>query len=102
MIVVGANTEKVMKQIKEVLSNEAFPFYSVLNEGTKEARIIEYKSYDDCMERVAPYNETLLESYVNNEVVPDVRLRKELEKQIQQANVYPIFFGSAMYRYGSN
>ncbi|HDR7842909.1 TPA: TetM/TetW/TetO/TetS family tetracycline resistance ribosomal protection protein [Bacillus toyonensis] len=92
----GANTEKVMKQIKEVLSNEAFPFYSVLNEGTKEARIIEYKSYDDCMERVAPYNETLLESYVNNEVVPDVRLRKELEKQIQQANVYPIFFGSAM------
>jgi len=85
-----------MKQIKEVLSNEAFPFYSVLNEGTKEARIIEYKSYDDCMERVAPYNETLLESYVNNEVVPDVRLRKELEKQIQQANVYPIFFGSAM------
>lgn len=92
----GANTEKVMKQIKEVLSNEAFPFYSVLNEGTKEARIIEYKSYDDCMERVVPYNETLLESYVNNEVVPDVRLRKELEKQIQQANVYPIFFGSAM------
>ena len=32
----GANTEKVMKQIKEVLSNEAFPFYSVLNEGTKK------------------------------------------------------------------
>lgn len=92
----GANSEKVVKQIKTILSNEAFPFYSAQNEGTKEARIIEYKSYDDCMERVAPYNETLLESYVNNEVVPDARLRKELEKQIQQANVYPIFFGSAM------
>ncbi|MGH1286018.1 GTP-binding protein [Bacillus toyonensis] len=92
----GANSEKVVKQIKEILSNEVFPFYSAQNEGTMDARIIEYKSYDDCMERVAPYNETLLESYVNNEVVPDVRLRKELEKQIQQANVYPIFFGSAM------
>ncbi|HDX9610264.1 TPA: TetM/TetW/TetO/TetS family tetracycline resistance ribosomal protection protein [Bacillus toyonensis] len=92
----GANTEKVVKQIKEILANEVFPFYSAQNEGTKDARIIEYKSYDDCMERVTPYNETLLESYVNNEVVPDVRLRKELEKQIQQANVYPIFFGSAM------
>ncbi|TXR61088.1 tetracycline resistance protein [Bacillus sp. AY18-3] len=92
----GANTEKVMKQIKEILSNEAFPFYSVQNEGTKEARIIAYKSYDDCMELLAPYNESLLASYVNDEIVPGVLLREELEKQIQQANVYPIFFGSAM------
>ncbi|WP_242319684.1 TetM/TetW/TetO/TetS family tetracycline resistance ribosomal protection protein [Bacillus cereus group sp. BfR-BA-01349] len=92
----GANSEKVMKQIKEVLSNEAFPFYSVLNEGTKEARIIEYKSYDDCMELLAPFNESLLESYVNNEIIPDALLREKLEQQIQQANVYPIFFGSAM------
>ena len=38
----------------------------------------------------------MLESYVNNEIVPDALLRKELEKQIQQANVFPIFFGSAM------
>ncbi|PEJ02427.1 tetracycline resistance ribosomal protection protein [Bacillus wiedmannii] len=92
----GANTEKVMKQIKEVLSNETFPFYSVLNEGTKEARIIEYKSYDDCMELLAPFNESLLESYVNNEIIPDALLREKLEQQIQQANVYPIFFGSAL------
>ncbi|PGZ44883.1 tetracycline resistance protein [Bacillus anthracis] len=92
----GANSEKVVKQIKTILSNEAFPFYSVLNEGTKEARIIEYKSYDDCIERLAPYNESLLESYVNNEIVTDTMLRKELIKQIAQANVYPIFFGSAM------
>ncbi|EJR82195.1 small GTP-binding protein domain protein [Bacillus cereus VD156] len=92
----GANTEKVMKQIKEVLSNEAFPFYSVLNVGTKGAQIIAYKSYDDCTELLAPYNESLLASYVNDEIVPDVLLREELEKQIQQASVYPIFFGSAM------
>lgn len=92
----GANTEKVVKQIKEILSNEAFPFYSAQSEGTKEAHIIEYKSYDDCIERLAPYNESLLASYVNNEIIPDALLRKELEKQIQQANVYPIFFGSAM------
>lgn len=92
----GANTEKVIKQIKEILSNEAFPFYSALNEGTKEACILEYKSYDDCVELLAPYNESLLTSYVNNEIVPDALLRKELEKQIQQANVFPIFFGSAM------
>ncbi|WP_439022303.1 GTP-binding protein [Bacillus thuringiensis] len=92
----GANSEKVVKQIKTILSDEAFPFYSAQNEGRKEALIIEYKSYDDCIERLAPYNESLLESYVNNEIVPDVLLREELEKQIQQANVYPIFFGSAM------
>ncbi|PGZ73055.1 translation factor GTPase family protein [Bacillus sp. AFS029637] len=92
----GANTEKVMKQIKEILSNEAFPFYSVHNEGTKTAHIIEYKSYDDCIGRLAPYNESLLASYVNNEIIPDALLRKELEQQIQQANVYPVFFGSAM------
>ncbi|QWH06998.1 elongation factor G [Bacillus mycoides] len=92
----GANTEKVMKQIKDVLSNEALPFYSVLNEGTKEARIIAYKSYDDCIELLAPYNESLLASYINDEIVPDTLLKEELNKQIAQANVFPIFFGSAM------
>ncbi|OPD56394.1 tetracycline resistance ribosomal protection protein [Bacillus anthracis] len=92
----GANTGKVVKQIKTILSNETFPFYSVQNEGTKEARIIEYKSYDDCIERLAPYNESLLESYVNNEIVTDTLLREELIKQIAQANLYPIFFGSAL------
>ncbi len=92
----GANSEKVVKQIKAILSNNAFPFYSAQNEGTKEARIIEYKSYEDCIERLAPYNESLLASYVNNEIIPDALLRNELKKQIQQANVYPIFFGSAM------
>ncbi|UOB76848.1 TetM/TetW/TetO/TetS family tetracycline resistance ribosomal protection protein [Bacillus sp. ZJS3] len=92
----GANCEKVVKQIKMILSNEAFPFYSVQNEGTKEARIIEYKSYDDCIERLAPFNESLLESYVNNEIVTDTLLREELIKQIAQANLYPIFFGSAL------
>ncbi|MDJ1478207.1 TetM/TetW/TetO/TetS family tetracycline resistance ribosomal protection protein [Bacillus sp. LS15-K4] len=92
----GANTKKVMKQIKMILANEALPFYSVQNEGTKEARIIEYKSYDNCMELLAPYNESLLESYVNNEIVPDTLLKEELIKQIAQANVFPIFFGSAM------
>ncbi|MDF9475031.1 TetM/TetW/TetO/TetS family tetracycline resistance ribosomal protection protein [Bacillus cereus] len=92
----GANTEKVVKQIKTILSNETFPFYSVQNEGTKEARIIEYKSYDECIEQLAPYNESLLESFVNNEIVTDTLLREELEKQIQQANLYPIFFGSAL------
>ncbi|MDA1741244.1 translation factor GTPase family protein [Bacillus cereus] len=92
----GANTERVVKQIKTILSNEASPFYSVQNEGTKEALIIEYKSYDDCIERLAPYNESLLESYVNNEIVTDTLLKEELEKQIQQANLYPIFFGSAL------
>ena len=36
----------------------------------ERSRIIEYKSYDDCMELLAPFNESLLESYVNNEIIP--------------------------------
>lgn len=48
------------------------------------------------MELLAPFNESLLESYVNNEIIPDALLREKLEQQIQQASVYPIFFGSAM------
>ena len=48
------------------------------------------------MELLTPFNESLLESYVNNEIIPDALLREKLEQQIQQANVYPIFFGSAM------
>ena len=43
------------------------------------------------MELLTPFNESLLESYVNNEIIPDALLREKLEQQIQQANVYPIF-----------
>ncbi|MBO1580457.1 tetracycline resistance ribosomal protection protein [Bacillus sp. XF8] len=96
----GAETTKVIQQIRDMLTNQVLPLYKVKNEGTKDAYILQNKVhahvYDEYIELLASHNESLLESYVNGEVLHEDALRNELCDQIQHANVYPIFFGSAM------
>ncbi|PFA17728.1 MULTISPECIES: tetracycline resistance ribosomal protection protein [Bacillus cereus group] len=96
----GAQTTKVIQQIRDMLTNQAFPLYKVKNEGTKKAYILQNKVdadvYDEYIDLLATHNESLLESYVNGEALHGNTLRKELCDQIQHANIYPIFFGSAM------
>ncbi|WJE50655.1 tetracycline resistance ribosomal protection protein [Bacillus cereus] len=96
----GAETTKVIQQIRDMLTNQVLPLYKVKNEGTKDAYILQNKVnaavYDEYIELLASHNESLLESYVNGEILHEDTLRNELWDQIQHANVYPIFFGSAM------
>ncbi|EEM10741.1 GTP-binding elongation factor protein, TetM/TetO [Bacillus pseudomycoides] len=96
----GAQTTKVIQQIREMLTNQVLPLYKVKNEGTKDACMIQNEVhadvYDEYIELLATHNESLLESYVNGEVLTTATLRNELWDQIQHATVYPIFFGSAM------
>ena len=96
----GAQTTKVIQQIRDMLTNQVLPLYKVKNEGTKDACIIQNEVhaavYDEYIELLASHNESLLESYVNGEVLHEDTLRDEFWDQIQHANVYPIFFGSAM------
>ncbi|WP_243522829.1 tetracycline resistance ribosomal protection protein [Bacillus pseudomycoides] len=96
----GAETTKVIQQIRDMLPNQVLPLYKVKNEGTKDAYILQNKVdaavYDEYIELLASHNESLLESYVNGEILHEDTLRNELWDQIQHANVYPIFFGSAM------
>ncbi|MFJ8526838.1 tetracycline resistance ribosomal protection protein [Bacillus sp. NPDC094106] len=100
----GAQTTKVIQQIREALTNQVLPLYKVKDEGTKHACMIQNELradanetiYDECIELLAPYNESLLESYVNSATLTETTLKEELLNQIQHANVYPIFFGSAM------
>lgn len=91
----GAETTKVIQQIQDMLTNQVLPLYKVKNEGTKDAYILQTKVdadvYDEYIELLATHNESLLESYVNGEVLNKDTLRNELWAQVQRANVYPIF-----------
>ncbi|KEK22175.1 tetracycline resistance ribosomal protection protein [Bacillus gaemokensis] len=106
----GAQTTKVIQHIKETLSKQVLPLCTVKDEGTKYACIVQNDLrfnanealYDECIELLAPYNESLLESYVNGEILTETTLKEELLYQIQHSNVYPIFFGSAMTGIGIN
>lgn len=91
----GAQTTKVIQQIREMLTNQVLPLYKVKNEGTKDACMIQNEVhadvYDEYIELLATHDESLLESYVNGEVLTIATLRNELWDQIQHATVYPIF-----------
>lgn len=76
----GAQTTKVIQQIRDMLTNQAFPLYKVKNEGTKKAYILQNKVdadvYDEYIDLLATHNESLLESYVNGEALHGNTLRR--------------------------
>lgn len=95
----GAQGETLIETIKEKLTEQVIPFYSVTNDGTKQAGIVRRDDaafLDSCLELVASNDEAILEAYVNDEPFSEEQVRALLIQQIQHAKIYPVFFGSAM------
>jgi ribosomal protection tetracycline resistance protein len=100
----GAQSDEIVESIKEKLTENVVPLYSVENIGTKQAFIVE-NSFDRdrdqdfleaCLELVSLHDDHLLEAYVNGEAITAEQVKKALTKQTRDARIYPIFFGSAI------
>jgi ribosomal protection tetracycline resistance protein len=101
---VGAQSQTLVEQIKEKLSERVLPLYTPENLGTKQASIVA-KRFDStrnpafaeaAIDLLAQHDEQLLAAYVNGETLSEAQLLHSLTSQIKQAKLYPIFFGSAM------
>ncbi|WP_019421067.1 tetracycline resistance ribosomal protection protein [Paenibacillus sp. OSY-SE] len=100
----GAQSDGIMKSIQEKLTVNVIPLYRAENIGTKQAFIVEHCFNNDtdpdfmerCIELAAWNDEALLESCVNGEQVSEEQVKLALMRQIRDAKLYPVFFGSAM------
>lgn len=100
----GAQSDMVIEQIREKLTPNAFPLCQVEHAGTKQASVVESRFdwaadpdfMERCIELTAAYDERVLEAYVNGETVTEEQLKEAFGKQVRQANIYPVYFGSAM------
>jgi ribosomal protection tetracycline resistance protein len=97
----GAQSTSLVKHIKQKLTENVLPLYSAENIGTKHAFVVENGLTDRdfleaCIEQLALNDERLLASYVSEEEITEEQVKAALIKQISEAKLYPIFFGSAI------
>lgn len=98
----GARVNEVLQQISERLAPDIITMGSLDSSGTKSAAFLPYDAEDQgfrkrLIELLADHDDQILSNYVEKDTAvsyPD--LRDGLVKQIGNALVHPVFFGSAI------
>jgi ribosomal protection tetracycline resistance protein len=96
----GAQSDELIKRIKEKLTEHIIPFSQTKNIGVKDASITQNHLHDStflqaCIEQLALHDEQLLAAYVEGETITEEQIQTALPKQVGQAKLSPVFFGSA-------
>lgn len=97
----GAQSDELIKRIKEKLTEHIIPLYRTEHIGTKHASVAQNHLYDPtflqaCIEQLSLNDEQLLAAYVEGETITEGQLRTALVQQVGQAKLSPLFFGSAI------
>jgi ribosomal protection tetracycline resistance protein len=98
----GADSNRVLAEIRERLALSAISMGTVSNEGARAAVVAPYGDGDALftsrlVDALAEHDETLLEDYLSDEArVTPRRLRRALAEQTKRALVHPAFVGSAI------
>ncbi|HEY4392403.1 MAG TPA: translation factor GTPase family protein [Paenibacillus sp.] len=93
---VGANYNKIMKEIRRFLTDAVIELSEVNNEGSPAVAVTDCQpDMDLWVERLSLHNERLLSDYINNVAIQNSELFTELCIQTQTAKLYPILAGSA-------
>jgi len=97
----GAQSDELLKRIKEKLTEHIIPLYRPEHIGTKQACIIQNQLHDPtflqaCIEQLALQDEQLLAAYLDGETIECAQIRAALGQQVGEAKLSPVFFGSAL------
>ena len=95
---VGIQLEKLLGDIKQLLSPMIIPVQRVEQIGSNECSISGLFDYDQALmiEKLTKYSDELLEDYLNNQVICDERINKIIVDSAQSATIYPLLWGSAL------
>lgn len=96
---VGADTEKLINDIRKELTNKIILLNKTENEGSNQAEVISLFNPDYCdeslVESLADADESILEQYLGNQNIPYTVLQSSLKNQIANCKLIPVLFGSA-------
>jgi ribosomal protection tetracycline resistance protein len=97
----GAQADELLKRVKEKLTEQIIPLYRTENIGTKQASVVQNDLCDPtllqaCIEQLALNDEQLLAAYVEGETITEAQVRAALKQQVGEAQLCPVFFGSAI------
>lgn len=100
---IGADSGRVLEEIRRVLSPGVVPMQQVTGEGTGEPKVLdglgnvsipEIKNW--IMECLADKDDGILERYLNGQEISNNILRKKLSELTKKCEIYPVFYGSAL------
>ncbi len=96
---VGADTEKLINDIRKELTNKIIQLNKTENEGSNQAEVIPLFNQDNCdetfVECLADADESILEQYLGNQEITYTVLQTSLKNQIANCKLIPVLFGSA-------
>src|SRR5947209_1512585 len=97
----GAQSDELIKRVKEKLTEQIIPLYRTEHIGTKQASVTQNHLHDPmflqaCIEQLALGDEQLLATYVEGETITEGQVRTALMQQVGEAKLSPLFFGSAL------
>jgi ribosomal protection tetracycline resistance protein len=96
---VGAEPDRVLRDISAKLTPASVAMNSVTSAGTRTAAIATLApavARSHLFEVLAAHDDGLLAAYVEDSAVPYRRLRRELAHQTGRTLTHPVFFGSAV------
>jgi ribosomal protection tetracycline resistance protein len=90
----GARDEEVLRSVAARLTPSIVPMGTVTGLGTRTARFTQGPGPAAALDVLTENDDTLLSAYVE-ETVTDALLRRSLVAQTREAQVHPVYFGSA-------
>jgi ribosomal protection tetracycline resistance protein len=97
----GADFERVLEEVQHKLTPAVVAMTAVQEEGARGASVTPCDAADAgfrarVLEILAEHDAALLRDYVDDEVVPPLRLSNALAAQTARGQVHPVFCGSAL------
>jgi ribosomal protection tetracycline resistance protein len=103
----GAQSDELIKRIRQKLTEHVVPLYKVEHIGSKDATVTPNDLQDaifrqDCIEQLARIDERFLPVYAGEETISEGQIRAAFMQQAREARLSPLFFGSALTGAGVN
>jgi len=97
----GAQADELLKRVREKLTEQIIPLYRTEHIGTKHASVVSNDLRDPmflqaCIEQLALGDEQVLAAYVEGRTITAGQVRTALTWQVREAQLSPVFFGSAI------
>ena len=102
----GADTERVLFEIKNELNINPFLLQNAINEGSDaaESEVIwgkdNYLNNNDLIEGLVEQNDKLFEQFIDGDIPMFIDLENEFKKSIKKQSLIPVLLGSAKYAKG--
>ncbi|WBW97849.1 elongation factor G [Oceanirhabdus sp. W0125-5] len=102
----GVDCEELIKDIRELLSENIVRLQSIDNQGTREVTIgnilNDSEIIEEAIERLCDIDELTLERYLEAELFEENYVINRIIHESNKCKLYPVFFGSALLGLGIN